>query len=64
MNNQKSKISCMFCNRTEKQVNKLFTGKKANICDKCIEVAFTYKNKKKNSKILKHHLLRKDYEKK
>ena len=54
----------MFCNRTEKQVNKLFTGKKANICDKCIEVAFTYKNKKKNSKILKHHLLRKDYEKK
>ena len=53
----------MLCNRTEKQVNKLFTGRKANICDKCIEVAFTYNNKKK-SKILKHHLLSKDYEKK
>ena len=57
-------ISCMFCSKTKDEVNKLFTGKKANICDECVKIAFNFKNDNKTNKLVKHHLLRKDFEKK
>ena len=57
-------ISCMFCGKTKDEVNKLFTGKKANICDECVKIAFNFKNDDKTNKLVKHHLLRKDFEKK
>ena len=64
MNKLEKKISCMFCSKTKDEVNKLFTGKKANICDDCVKIAFNFKNDDKTDKLVKHHLLRKDYEKK
>ena len=64
MNNLEKIISCMFCGKTKDEVNKLFTGKKANICDECVKIAFNFKNHDKINKLVKHHLLRKDFEKK
>ena len=63
MNDNISEINCMFCNKTEEEVKKIFTGKKASICDECVKIAFNFKNNEKNSKLFKHHLLRKDFEK-
>ena len=63
MNNKETKSNCMFCNKTKDQVKKLFTGKKTNICDECVKIAFNFKNDYKTSKLIKHHLLRKYYEK-
>ena len=34
-----SEKKCSFCERTESDVNVLFTGLKGNICDACIENA-------------------------
>ena len=64
MNKLEKIISCMFCGKTRNEVNKLFTGKKANICDECVKIAFNFKNDDKTNKLVKHHLLRKDFEKK
>ena len=64
INKMEKIISCMFCSKTKDEVNKLFTGKKANICDDCVKIAFNFKNDDKTDKLVKHHLLRKDYEKK
>jgi len=64
MNDMKKTISCMFCSKTKDEVRKLFTGKKANICDECVKIAFNFKNNDKTNKLVKHHLLRKDFEKK
>ena len=64
MNKSEKIISCMFCSKTKDEVNKLFTGKKANICDECVKIAFNFKNDDKTDKLVKHHLLRKDFEKK
>jgi ATP-dependent Clp protease ATP-binding subunit ClpX len=36
-----SEKRCSFCDRTESEVNILFTGIKGNICDQCIENAHT-----------------------
>ena len=54
----------MFCSKTKDEVKKLFTGKNANICDECVKIAFNSKNDGKTNKLVKHHLLRKDFEKK
>ena len=64
MNKLEKMITCMFCSKTKNEVNKLFTGKKANICDECVKIAFNFKNDDKTNKLVKHHLLRKDFEKK
>ena len=64
MNNKETKSNCMFCNKTKDEVIKLFTGKKASICDECVKIAFDFKNDDKTNKLVKHHLLRKDFEKK
>ena len=64
INKMEKIISCMFCSKTKDEVNKLFTGKKANICDECVKIAFNFKNDDKTNKLVKHHLLRKDFEKK
>ena len=64
MNKLEKIITCMFCNKTKDEVKKLFTGNKANICDECVKIAFNFKNDEKASKLIKHHLLRKDIEKK
>ena len=63
MSDNISEITCMFCNKTEDKVKKLFTGKKASICDECVKIAFNFKNNEKNTKLIKHHLLTKDFEK-
>ena len=44
MNKLEKIISCMFCRKTKDEVNKLFTSKKANICDDCVKIAFNFKN--------------------
>ena len=54
----------MFCGKTKDEVNKLFTSKKANICEDCVKIAFNFKNDDKTNKLVKHHLLRKNFEKK
>lgn len=36
---KQSEKKCSFCDRTETEVNILFTGMKGNICDQCIENA-------------------------
>ena len=36
---KQSERKCSFCDRTEDEVNILFTGLKGNICDQCIENA-------------------------
>ncbi len=36
---KQSEKKCSFCDRTESEVNILFTGLKGNICDQCIENA-------------------------
>ena len=64
MNDKEKPISCMFCSKTKDEVRKLFTGKKANICDECVKIAFDFKNDDKTNKLVKYHLLRKDFEKK
>ena len=64
INKMEKIISCMFCSKTKDEVNKLFTGKKANICDECVKIAFNFKKDNKTNKLVKHHLLRKDFEKK
>ena len=64
MNDKEKQINCMFCNKTKDEVKKLFTSKKANICDECVEIAFNFNNDDKTSKLVKYHLLRKDFEKK
>ena len=64
MNKLEKMITCMFCSKTKNEVNKLFTGKKANICDECVKIAFNFKNYDKINKLVKHHSLRKDFEKK
>ena len=64
MNKLEKIISCMFCSKTKDEVNKLFTGKKANICDECVKIAFNFRSDDKTNKLVKHHLLRKDFEKK
>ena len=64
MDDKEKQINCMFCNKTKDEVNKLFTGKKANICDECVKIAFNFKNDDKTNKLVKHHLLIKDFEKK
>ena len=64
MNKLEKIITCMFCSKTKDEVNKLFTGKKANICDECVKIAFNLKNDDKTNKLVKHHLLRKDFKKK
>ena len=61
MNIDKSIINCMFCNKDENEVKKLFTGRKANICDDCVKIAFTLKKDSKNIKLVRHHLLTKDF---
>ena len=61
MNKLEKIISCMFCGKTKDEVNKLFTSKKANICDDCVKIAFNFKNDDKTNKLVKHHLLRKDF---
>ena len=48
MNKLEKIISCMFCGKTKDEVNKLFTSKKANICDDCIKIAFNFKNYESN----------------
>ena len=64
MNKLEKIITCMFCSKTKDEVNKLFTSKKANICDDCVKIAFNFKNDNKTNKLVKYHLLRKDFEKK
>ena len=64
INKMEKIISCMCCSKTKDEVNKLFTGKKANICDECVKIAFNSKNDGKTNKLAKHHLLRKYFEKK
>ena len=64
INNMEKIISCMFCSKTKDEVKKLFTGQNANICDECVKIAFNSKNDGKTNKLVKHHLLRKDFEKK
>ncbi|TNE34186.1 ATP-dependent Clp protease ATP-binding subunit ClpX, partial [bacterium] len=62
MSNQKEK-RCSFCDRTESEVNILFTGIKGNICDACTENAHHLlqetnsdsKPKKDNKEALKKH---------
>ena len=63
MNELEKIISCMFCGRTKDAVNKLFTSKKANICDDCVKIAFNFKNDDKTNKLIKHNLLRKNFKK-
>lgn len=62
---------CSFCDRTEQDVNILFTGLKGNICDQCIEnasqllqeaVGETKSEKQKSSQNLKDHKLYKPRE--
>ena len=64
MNKSEKIIGCMFCGKTKDEVNKLFISKKAYICDDCVKIAFNFKNDNKTSKLIKHHLLRKNFEKK
>jgi len=64
MNELEKIISCMFCGKTKDEVNKLFISKKANICDVCVKIAFNFKNNDKTKKLVKHYLLRKNFEKK
>lgn len=60
---KQSERSCSFCDRTEAEVNILFTGIKGNICDQCIENAHHLlnetmsegKQKKKDKSDLKKH---------
>ena len=63
MNELEKIISCMFCGKTKDEVNKLFTSKKANICDDCVKIAFNFKNDDKTNKLVKHYLLRKNFKK-
>jgi len=60
MTNQVSKLYCGFCRKSEDEVKKLFSGKQAYICDKCIEVAFNTKADDNIKKLIKHHLLKKE----
>ena len=64
MNELEKIISCMFCGKTKDELNKLFISEKANICEDCVKIAFNFKNDDKTNKLVKHHLLRKDFEKK
>ena len=64
MNKLEKINSCMFCSKTKDEVNKLFTGKKATICDECVKIAFNFKDDDKTNKLVKYHLLRKDFGKK
>lgn len=60
---KQSERTCSFCDRTEAEVNILFTGIKGNICDQCIENAHHLlnetmtegKQKKKDKSDLKKH---------
>ena len=54
--------ACMFCKKTKDQGKKLFLGKNANICDECVKIAFNFKNGNTNDKLVKHHLLRNDFD--
>ena len=54
MNKLEKIISCMFCGKTKDEVNKLFTSKKANICDDCVKIACNLKNDDKTNKLVKH----------
>lgn len=54
--------TCMFCKKTKDKVKKLFFGKNANICDECIKIAFNFKNDNTNDKLIKHHLLKNDFD--
>ena len=60
MDINKSIINCMFCNKSQNEVKKIFTGRKANICDECVKIAFSLKNDSINTKLVRHYLLRKD----
>ena len=60
MVNQEPKQYCGFCRKSEDEVEKLFLGKQAYICDRCIEVAFKTKPDDNIKKLIKHHLLKKE----
>ena len=44
---------CSFCDRSESDVNILFTGIKGNICDQCIENAHALLREANGEKIKK-----------
>lgn len=54
--------TCMFWKKTKEKVKKLFLGKNANICDECVKIASNFKNGNTNDKLVKHHLLRNDFD--
>ena len=55
MDINKSIINCMFCNKSQNEVKKIFTGRKANICDECVKIAFSLKNDNINTKLVRHY---------
>ena len=52
----------MFCKKTKDKVKKLFLGKNANICDECLKIAFNFKKSNTNNKLVKHNLLKNDFD--
>ena len=57
---EESKLYCSFCRKSEDDVKKLFPGRKAYICDNCVEVAFSAKGGDETKNVIKHHLLKKE----
>ena len=60
MENKESKLYCSFCRKSEDEVQKLFSGRNAYVCNGCIKVAFNAKDDDETKKLIKHHLMKKN----
>ena len=52
-------VACFLKNKILKK--NFFLGKNPNICDECVKIAFNFKNGNKKDKLVKHLLLRNDF---